>query len=116
MDGAEIGRRGHFNDMPAKTTAKYDLVHIVWHDAAMHGTGQVWIGDVGRYGIIKGHVAGWLVQETKTHVTIGMDYFPSDNRNDGDSFRTLQSYPKSGIEKMVRVKTLKVLEKKSKKK
>lgn len=91
-----------------KLKSKYDLVHIVWHDAAMHGTGQVSIFDVKDYGIMNGHIAGWLIDETEKHVTIAMDFFPASNQNEKDTFRTLQSYPKSGIEKINRIKSLEV--------
>jgi hypothetical protein len=93
-----------------KPVSKYDLVHIRWHDAAMHGTGQVSIDEVKDYGLMNGHVAGWKIDETKTHVTIAMDFFPRQKDNHKDSFRTLQSYPKSGIEKMIILKTLEIYE------
>jgi len=92
-----------------KSKSEYDLVHIKWHDAAMHGTEQVSIEDIKDYGLMNGHIAGWLVDETKTHVTIAMDFFPAQHNNEKDTFRTLQSYPKSGIEKIVRLKTLLVV-------
>ncbi len=91
-----------------KPPSHYDLVHIYWHDGAMHGNNQVSIQEVPEYGIMRGHVAGWLVHETPTFVTIAMDFFPAAEQNSQDSFRTLQSYPKSGIETIVRVKTLKI--------
>ena len=91
-----------------KPLSKYDLVHIVWHDASMHGTGQVSIDEVKNYGIMHGHIAGWLIDETKDHVTIAMYFFPAQQDNETDSFRSLQSYPKSGIEKINRLKTLEV--------
>ena len=94
--------------MSKKPLTKYDLVHIKWHDAAMHGTGQVSIADIKDYGIMHGHIAGWLVDETKTHVTIAMDFFPAQPQNEKDTFRTLQSYPKSGIQKIERLKTLEI--------
>ena len=95
-----------------KLISKYDIVHVYWHDAAMHGTGQVVFKDVKKYGIMKGHVTGWLVDETKDHVTIAMDFFPAQENNGEDCFRTLQSYPKSGIEKIVKLKTLEIYENK----
>lgn len=94
--------------MKKKPISKYDLVHVVWHDAAMHGTGQVSIEEVKSYGIMGGHIAGWLVDETDTHVTIAMDFFPAQTQNEKDTFRTLQSYPKSGIEKINRLKRLEI--------
>ncbi len=86
---------------------KYELVHIYWHDAAMHGTEQISIDDVKNYGLIYGHSVGWLIDETKTHITLAMDFFPAQTIIQKDNFRTLQSYPKSGIEKMTRIKELK---------
>lgn len=63
--------------------SKYDLVHIVWHDAAMHGTGQYPVEDIARdFGIMNGHVAGWLVNETDTHYNIAMDFFPAQVNNE----------------------------------
>jgi hypothetical protein len=91
-----------------KPLSQYDLVHIYWHDAAMHGTTQVGINEVAEYGIVRGHVAGWLVHETLTFVTVAMDFFPASEQNSRDTFRTLQSYPKSGIDKIVRLKTLEI--------
>ena len=91
-----------------KPLSKYDLVHIYWHDAAMHGTSQVSVSEVKDYGLMRGHIVGWLVDETKEHVTVAMDFFPAQPNNHEDTFRTLQSYPKSGIEKMVRIKTLEI--------
>ena len=94
--------------MKKKPLSKYVLVHIYWHDAAMHGTEQVTIDRIKEYGIMHGHIAGWLVDETKDHVTIAMDFFPTQQQNEKDTFRTLQSYPKSGIDKMVKLKTLEI--------
>lgn len=94
--------------MKKKPLSKYSLVHIYWHDAAMHGTGQVTVDEAKTYGIMYGHISGWLVDETKTHVTVAMDFFPAQTNNEKDTFRTLQSYPKSGIEKMTVLKTLEV--------
>lgn len=91
-----------------KLLTQYDLVHIYWHDAAMHGSEQVPIDEVKEYGIMRGHVAGWLINETKDFVTIAMDFFPAQQDNAKDTFRTFQSYPKSGIDKMVRLKTLEI--------
>lgn len=91
-----------------KPQSKYDLVHIVWHDATMHGTEQITIDQVKDYGVMNGHIAGWLIQETKDYVTIAMDFFPAQRDNHKDSFRTLQSYPKSGIKKINKLKTLEV--------
>ena len=97
--------------MKKKPLSKYPLVHIHWHDAAMHGNGQVSVEEARNYGIMKGHVAGWLVNETKRDVTIAMDFFPAQTNNENDTFRTLQSYPKSGIERMTKVKVLEVYKK-----
>jgi len=94
--------------MKKKPLSSYKLVHIKWHDAAMHGTDQVTIDNVKDYGIMDGHIAGWLIDETDRHVTIAMDYFPTQKDNYKDSFRTLQSYPKSGIEKITVLKVLEV--------
>ena len=84
-----------------KLLSKYDLVHISWHDAAMHGTAQVTFDEAKKYGLMRGHVAGWRVHETEDFITIATDFFPAQANNEKDSFRTLQSYPKSGIEKVV---------------
>ena len=74
----------------------------------MHGTEQLNLEEAKKRGIIHGHIAGWLVHETKDFVTIAMDFFPRQEDNEKDTFRTLQSYPKSGIEKMTVLKTLEV--------
>lgn len=92
----------------SKPVSSYDLVHIFWHDAALHGREQVSLDDVKDYTIIRGHVAGWLVDESKEHVTIAMDFFPAEKGLGQDSFRGLSSYPKSGIDKMTIVKTLEI--------
>lgn len=93
-----------------KLLSKYELVHIYWHDAAMHGTAQISITEAKQYSIIRGHSTGWLINEDKEHVTIATDFFPASNQNAQDSFRTLQSYPKSGISKIDRLKTLEIYE------
>ena len=93
-----------------KLLSKYDLVHILWHDAAMHGTGQVSIDEAKGYGIMNGHIVGFLVNETDKDITLAMDFFPAQQNSGKDYFRTLQSYPKSGIEKMSVIKTLEVYE------
>jgi hypothetical protein len=93
-----------------KLLSKYDLVHIKWHDAAMHGSEQVNKDKLIEYGIMRGHIAGWLVYETKTYLTIAMDFFPAQKDNEKDTFRTLQSYPKSGIDKIIKLKTLEIYE------
>ena len=93
-----------------KLVSKYNLVHIKWHDAAIHGRGQISIDDVKGYGLIHDHVAGWLIDKTKDHVTIAMDFFPKSEQNEKDSFRCLSSYPMSGIEKMTVLKILEVYE------
>ncbi len=93
-----------------KILSQYKLVHIFWHDAAMHGSQQVSKDNLIEYGIIYGHIAGWLVYENKDFVTIAMDLFPKSNQNSQDSFRSLHSYPKSGIEKITTLKVLKVYE------
>ena len=74
----------------------------------MHGTAQVTFDEAKKYGLMRGHVAGWRVHETEDFITIATDFFPAQANNEKDSFRTLQSYPKSGIEKVVVLKTLKV--------
>jgi hypothetical protein len=91
-----------------KKVSAYKLVHIYWHDAAMHGTEQVDVEEIQKYGIMRGHIAGWLVHETKDFVTIAMDFFPKQENNTKDTFRTFQSYPKSGIEKITVLKTLEI--------
>lgn len=88
--------------------SKYKLIYISWYDAALHGNEQVSIEDIKDYGIMYGHIAGWLVNETDKFVTIAMDFFPRQNDNDKDTFRTFQSYPKSGIEKMEVIKELEI--------
>lgn len=50
------------------------------------------------------------MNETKDFVTIAMDFFPAKDNNSKDTFRTLQSYPKSGIDKIARIKTLEIHE------
>ena len=76
----------------------------------MHGTGQATLKEAKTYGLMQGHVAGWRVHETKEFITVATDFFPAQTNNDKDSFRTLQSYPKSGIKKIVVLMTLKVYE------
>ncbi len=96
--------------MKKKPIRKYHLVHIKWHDAAMHGTGQVSFDEVSDFGIMYGDIAGWLIYENDDYVTIAMDFFPASKDNHQDNFRTLQSYPKSGIEKTTILKTLEIYE------
>ena len=96
--------------MKKKKLSEYKLVHIYWHDAAIHGNEQVPIDEVKDYGIMHGHVAGWLINNTKEYVTIAMDFFPAQQDNHKDTFRTFQSYPKSGIDKITTLKVLQIYE------
>lgn len=71
------------------------LVAISWVDAAIHGTDTFSRKEAENLGLITGLAVGIVVKETKEFITIAMDYFDED-----DQFRTVQTYPKSGIYKI----------------
>lgn len=79
-----------------------EIVILFWKDAAMHGTEQVTETDAKDYGIMSGMVAGWFVNEDKEQITVAMDFFPAQTNNSKNCYRTLQSYPKSGIYQIIR--------------
>ncbi len=68
---------------------------FTWIDAAIHGSDTFSRKEAEEVGLIKGVVTGFLVKETKDYITVAMDYFPEE-----DTFRTIQTYPKSGIKKV----------------
>jgi hypothetical protein len=72
---------------------KVILIH--WVDACIHGSETVSSTDASRLGLITCVSAGVLIHEDEEKITIGMDYFV-----DHDTFRTVQTYPKSGIVKV----------------
>lgn len=74
---------------------QYVLIH--WRDATMNDHEQTSrkIAET-EYNLIDGVVAGFLVKEDKEKVVVGMDWFDFD-----DQFRVINTYPKSGIKKLI---------------
>ena len=55
--------------------------------------------------LTKGIATGWLVYESKEAITLAMDYFDVQPRSgQPNDWRLLASYPKSGIQRILRRK------------
>ena len=76
---------------------KYEIVIIEWTDAAIHGSGSFSRKEAEDCKLIEGLAVGFLIKETKEFITIAMDMFPNE-----ETLRTVQTYPKSGIKKIIR--------------
>jgi len=76
---------------------KKQFAIITWADATMHGTYQFTEKEVEEFGLMEGIAIGILVKEDKDSITLAMDWFYKDG-----SYRQLSTYPKSGIQKIIR--------------
>jgi hypothetical protein len=86
--------------MKKKKKITDQFVLIYWKDAALHGSEQLTRKEAIKHcGLVKGISGGILVNETKEHITLASDWFHVN-----DDFRDINSYPKSGIYKLVRYK------------
>lgn len=73
---------------------KYCLIE--WVDASMWGTEQVSRKTAEDSSLAHGFVCGFLIHNDKEKVVVGMDWF-----DEGDQFRVINTYPKSGIKKLI---------------
>lgn len=76
-----------------------EIITIIWEDAAIFGSNTQHREDIEKYNLMHGISAGILIKEDKKKVIIGMDYWPEHQ-----TFRTVQVYPKSGIQQIIRKK------------
>jgi hypothetical protein len=81
---------------------KYKIAVVYWTDAAIHGsdcmTREDWIAQAG---LVPGISVGHILHETKEEITLAMDWFKG-NVTGKDCFRVVGTYPKSGIQKIIR--------------
>lgn len=80
------------------------LAIIYWTDASIHGTEQLSRSGWASANLVNGISTGIVIKEDKQSITVGMDFFYRSGKDDLDEFRTAQTYPKSGISKIKRVK------------
>ena len=81
---------------------KYKIAVVYWTDATIESTEPLtrdeWIK---RAKLMTGVSVGHILNETKEHITLAMDYFHgTDIQN--ETFRIVSTYPKSGIQKIIR--------------
>lgn len=75
---------------------KQKMVFLEWIDASMWGTNQISREDAIDSGLSHGFVCGFLIHEDKEKVVVAMDWFDAD-----DNFRVINTYPKTGIKKLI---------------
>ena len=91
--------------MKKPRTIKTCVAVIQWDDACMLGKDQMGKDDP-QIKLAHGFSAGVLVKETKDFICLALDKFDI-----GDTpFRTLQTYPKSGIKSIKRFNFSRLLE------
>ena len=83
--------------MKKKKQEKRMVVIIHWDDSMMLGTGQH-AADDPEIRLAHGFSAGVLVKETKEYIALCLDEFDTGETN----YRTVQTYPKSGIKSIKR--------------
>ena len=76
---------------------KKQFAIISWTDAAIEGTNTFFEKDLEDVGLINGIAVGVIVKEDKISITLALDWFYEVN-----SYRQLATYPKSGINKIIR--------------
>ena len=76
---------------------KKQFAIINWTDAAIEGTNTFFEKDLEDVGLINGIAVGVIVKEDKISITLALDWFYEVN-----SYRQLATYPKSGIQKIIR--------------
>lgn len=75
------------------------VVVICWEDACLHGRDQ-YSSDDPELTLAYGFSAGILVKETTKSISLCLDVFNFGDKN----YRTVQTYPKSGIKSIKRIK------------
>ena len=73
---------------------KYCLIE--WVDASIWGSDPISYKNAKEYGLTHGFVCGFLVHEDEEKVVVAMDWF-----DENDDIRTVCTYPKSGIKKLI---------------
>lgn len=82
---------------------KREIIVFHWKDASMHGTIQRTRKELEDVKLIEGIVAGHIVNETSEHITVAMDlFFAGQPDIIDDNFRVINTYPKSGIQKIIK--------------
>ncbi len=92
---------------------KHKIAIIFWKDAAIHGGEQLskseWLKESD---LVSGIAVGHILQEDKEKITLAMDLFPKGQSVvHNDQYRVVSTYPKSGIQQIIR----KVIERKNEK-
>lgn len=82
---------------------KNTIAIIYWSDSAIHGSEQRSREQWKNYKLVEGISVGIIIHEDKKQITIGQDWFYKDNFGEIDEFRSVSSYPKSGIKKIKRI-------------
>ncbi|MFA5355224.1 MAG: hypothetical protein WC302_00600 [Candidatus Paceibacterota bacterium] len=80
-----------------------EIAIIHWEDSWTHGNVQLSEKEWKNKGIGYAISAGLIVGEDDKQISIAADYFYPQNVDEG-SFRSVNSFPKSGIHKIVRIK------------
>ena len=78
---------------------KRQIVVIRWVDAAMYGNGTRTREEAEECELMELVSVGVLIKENDTQITLGMDFCPRD-----DSYRCVNTYPKTGITSIRRIK------------
>ncbi len=78
---------------------KRQVIIIQWEDACMLGKDQM-AEDDPAIKLACGFTAGVLVKETKKYIALCLDVFDTGK----EKYRTVQTYPKSGIKSIKRLK------------
>ena len=81
-----------------------EIVILRWRDAGLHGQGTKWEEDLDSVGLVTLISAGILVKEDEDSLTLCMDWMSEEK-----SWRSLASYPKSGIKIIKRIKIPKAI-------
>ena len=75
---------------------------IEWEDACIVGRDQVG-KDSKLLNLMNGFSCGVIVKEDKKMIALAQDYFQDDNPN-AEPYRTVTTYPKSGIKRIHRMR------------
>ena len=76
---------------------KKQLAILSWTDAAIESTDTFFERDLEKIGLVDGIAVGIIVKENKESITLALDWFYKQN-----SYRSIATYPKSGIHKIIR--------------
>ena len=76
---------------------KKQFAIINWTDAALHGHDSFSEKELKDLGLVNGIAIGIIAKEDKKSITLAMDWF-----YDLSDYRNLSTYPKSGINKIIR--------------